>query len=96
LPLQSLGAQTKNRVTGRIVIAALILVLLVLAPSSVLAAGEDPACEVRYPSDARVAWDCRVLGRGETVERLFGNRWADVLRFNRIDRPGSRSSCWSI
>jgi L,D-transpeptidase-like protein len=68
------------------VIAALILVLLVLAPSSVLAAGEDPACEVRYPSDARVAWDCRVLGRGETVERLFGNRWADVLRFNRIDR----------
>jgi hypothetical protein len=24
--------------------------------------------------------------RGETVERLFGDRWIDVLRFNRIDR----------
>ncbi|HEY7540799.1 MAG TPA: L,D-transpeptidase [Methylomirabilota bacterium] len=31
-------------------------------------------------------WVCRVLAPGENVELLFGSRWADVLRFNRIDR----------
>ena len=67
-------------------IVIMLLVLSLLAPSGALAAGADTACEVRYPSDLRVPWDCRVLRRGETVERLFGDRWADVLRFNRIDR----------
>jgi len=68
------------------VIAILLLVLSVLAPSAMLAAEREATCEVRYPSDARIAWDCRVLRRDEIVERLFGDRWADVLRFNRIDR----------
>ena len=43
-------------------------------------------CAIRHPSDARIAWTCRTLRRGETVERLFGERWVDVVRFNRIDR----------
>jgi len=33
-----------------------------------------------------VEWDCRSLEKGETPEKLFGERWKDVVRFNRIDR----------
>lgn len=43
-------------------------------------------CAIHHPSDARIAWHCRRLQRGETLERLFGRRWIDVARFNRIDR----------
>ena len=43
-------------------------------------------CNVRHPSDARVEWDCRRLKKGKTPEGLFGERWKDVARFNRIDR----------
>ncbi len=43
-------------------------------------------CTLHYPSDERVEWDCRRLKRGETPEKLFGDYWEDVLRFNRVDR----------
>jgi len=33
-----------------------------------------------------VEWDCLRLGKGERVEMRFGERWKDVLRFNRADR----------
>jgi hypothetical protein len=33
-----------------------------------------------------VEWDCLRLKRGERVEQRFGDRWKDVLRFNRVDR----------
>jgi hypothetical protein len=33
-----------------------------------------------------VEWDCERLRKGETVEKRFGDRWKDVLRFNRVDR----------
>ena len=74
--------RTKGHATAD-VIGALALALALRL--SCLALAEKP-CEVRYPSDVRVSWDCRVLGRGETVERLFWDRWIDALRFNRIDR----------
>ena len=31
-------------------------------------------------------WDCLRLRNGESVEKRFGDRWRDILRFNRIDR----------
>lgn len=65
---------------------ALVLMLLVGSLYSAAPAAARSACDVRYPSDAHVPWVCHVLARGETVELLFGSRWADVLRFNRIDR----------
>ena len=43
-------------------------------------------CAIHHPSDQRVAWHCRRLQRGESLERLFGPRWINVARFNRIDR----------
>lgn len=55
---------------------------------------EKSTCEIRYPSDETVTWDCHRLKRKESLESLFGDRWQDVARFNRIDRrhaiPGVR------
>ena len=51
-------------------------------------------CEIRYPSDARVEWQCLKLRWSDTPEALFGDHWRDVLRFNRMDRRhfiGNRS-----
>lgn len=47
-------------------------------------------CEIVYPSDATVEWDCRTLRLGESLETLFGGQWIDVARFNRIDRRHAR------
>ena len=43
-------------------------------------------CKIVYPSDTSVEWDCRTLRPDESLEKLFGERWIDVARFNRIDR----------
>lgn len=43
-------------------------------------------CSLSYPSDANVVWDCRKLKKGESLDLLFGERWTDIARFNRIDR----------
>lgn len=51
-------------------------------------------CEVHYPSDAPIEWDCLKLQWKDTPEALFGDQWQDVLRFNRLDRRhfiGNRS-----
>jgi hypothetical protein len=51
-------------------------------------------CNINYPSDAQVEWQCRRIKTGEGLEKLFGESWPDVARFNRIDRrhsyPGTR------
>jgi hypothetical protein len=66
--------------------------VVLLAPSR--DAGAVTPCDLRYPSDASVPWECRRIGKGETLESLFGERWQDVARFNRMDRrhayPGMR------
>ena len=68
--------------------ALLLLVPLLVAslPLRAPAAAPRSRCTVRHPSDARVAWTCRRLRAGESLERLFGDRWPDVARFNRMDR----------
>jgi len=43
-------------------------------------------CDLRYPSDARIEWQCLELQWQDTPEGLFGEYWQDVLRFNRLDR----------
>ena len=48
-------------------------------------------CEIAYPSDMTVEWECRTLRPGESLEKLFGERWIDVARFNRIDRRHAHS-----
>jgi hypothetical protein len=43
-------------------------------------------CRVVHPSDSRIDWECVRIKRGQTLEKLFGDRWIDVARFNRVDR----------
>lgn len=43
-------------------------------------------CQISYPSDAAIPWECRTLKKGDSPLKLFGARWPEVLRFNRIDR----------
>ncbi len=46
----------------------------------------EPLCDIHFPSDDRIAWECRTIGKKETPASLFGDYWQDVLRFNRMDR----------
>lgn len=74
---------------------ALFLTLLAVANAQAGANSKPPPpCAVSYPTDAAEEWQCRRLEKGETLEGLFGDRWVDVARFNRIDRrhayPGMR------
>jgi hypothetical protein len=43
-------------------------------------------CEINYPSDERIKWQCLKLKWTDTPEGLFGAHWQEVLRFNRLDR----------
>lgn len=64
--------------------AAFAAAVLATAPAAD-AHGVFP-CHLRHPSDDSLEWDCYRLDHGETLETLFPERWADVARFNRIDR----------
>jgi hypothetical protein len=72
--------------------ARFICLASVVVAFSPLVSDADPpkkhrsTCEIVYPSDAAVKWDCRTLRSGESLETLFGEDWIDVARFNRIDR----------
>jgi len=78
-----------------------LLAAWVLFPVTVLADHPGPPpnqfsspCAIHYPSDHAIPWSCQTLKKGETIERMFGERWIDIARFNRIDRrhafPGMR------
>ena len=43
-------------------------------------------CRINHPSDSMVEWECRKVKKAESLESLFGERWKDVARFNRVDR----------
>ena len=62
------------------------VVLLCLAAPAMAAVKVKSLCELHYPSDSRIAWQCRKLEWQETPEALFGEHWQEVLRFNRLDR----------
>jgi hypothetical protein len=68
----------------------LLLLLLLMTLSPLAAQGESRKisnlCSIVHPGDAAIPWDCYRMKKGETAEDLFGDRWQDVLRFNRIDR----------
>lgn len=66
-------------------VAVFILLLVVSAP--LLAAGKVRSlCDIRYPSDDLIEWQCRKLKWTDSPRSLFGEHWEDVLRFNRMDR----------
>lgn len=67
--------------------AVLFFVILLFTSSPCFAAAKlTSLCGVRFPSDTTIEWDCVKLSWEDTPEKLFGTRWQDVLRFNRMDR----------
>lgn len=72
----------------------LVLGLTLALATPAFAQPVPDTCAIHYPSDARIAWTCLRIRRGETLHGLFGSQWQAVLRFNRIDRrhiyPGVR------
>jgi len=83
---------TRTTESLRITVRLLTLFLGALLPA--VAHPESPKhpnfCETSHPSDRTIPWDCRTLRRGESLESLFGDHWAGVARFNRIDRRHAR------
>src|SRR3569832_1147876 len=75
-------------------LGALLVVTLFTMPDTAESSGhyKNPPslCDVRHPSDEKIEWKCRRLRSGETLENLFGLRWKDVARYNRIDRRHAR------
>jgi hypothetical protein len=76
--------------------SSLITVTMMLVMVCHSSAQADPPkkhrspCEIHYPSDVTVEWDCRVIPPGKSLETIFGEYWVDVARFNRIDRRHAR------
>ncbi len=79
----------------RFAVAAGIILILLSPPRGV--GGRSPnnparsPCDIHYPSDDRIEWECHRLQAGESLETLFGKRWRDGARFNRIDRRHVRA-----
>jgi lipoprotein-anchoring transpeptidase ErfK/SrfK len=67
---------------GAWVLAGIALVACASPPAHALPSPAD----LHFPSDSTLNWSIRKLVRGESLERLFGDHWRDVARFNRIDR----------
>ena len=77
----------EGRLMKYLVQAILSLAVVLLCTSQVLASAKlTSLCEVHFPSDARMEWNCVKLTWEDTPENLFGAYWQDVLRFNRMDR----------
>ena len=71
------------------------ITLMMVAFLSVSAQADSPKkhrgpCEIHYPSNATLEWDCRIIPSGESLETIFGEYWIEGARFNRIDRRHAR------
>ena len=67
-------------------IAFTFLMLLVFSATAGADSKIRSLCDISYPGDSRVQWQCLKLKWSDTPGGLFGERWQDVLRFNRMDR----------
>jgi hypothetical protein len=64
----------------------ILVALFCFAVPALAAVKVKSLCELHYPSDSRIAWQCQKLEWKDTPEGLFGAHWQEVLRFNRLDR----------
>src|SRR5690242_1432268 len=73
------------RMLFRIAIA-LLIILCCTVPDLEARRKTKSLCDVHFPSDSRIEWDCLKLKWTDIPQGLFGEYWQDVLRFNRMDR----------
>jgi hypothetical protein len=73
--------------------AGIVIGAVVYSPATIGEAGPSPRDAARedltridYPSQRNIPWQPRFVRPSDTVEALFGDRWEEVARFNRIDR----------
>lgn len=71
---------------GKNSIIILNLVLFLALPAHKAYAVITNLCSVSHPSDSKIDWACVRIKQGESLEKLFGDRWIDIARFNRVDR----------
>ncbi len=69
-----------------LLIVSFLFLMSIGSPENAYAMTTHSTCKISYRADLTIAWGCRRLLKGETLEALFGDRWQDVARFNRIDR----------
>ena len=74
-----------------IVVALMVGVLVPVVSHTEPSKKHRGPCEIVYPSDLTVEWDCRTLRPGESLGKLFGESWIAVARFNRVDRRHAHS-----
>ena len=81
----------------RIIYTVLGLIIIVAAavfdPKSIAHPGATPEDRAKedlsryeYPSQANIAWKSHFVMPDQDLERLFGDNWIYIARFNRIDR----------
>lgn len=75
-------------------IGALLLLLLGLFAARPCFGAHGPLGSVSHPSDTSVAWSWRRIPAGQSLPSLFGPRWRDVARFNRVDRVHTTPGTW--
>ena len=68
----------------KLFLATFCAIVLCAAPAVTAPAAVGSLCDLHYPSDDEVEWECKELKEGDTPYGLFGRFWEDVLRFNRI------------
>jgi len=78
------------RISAALVIAVAIILYGPSSTSNPAASPVDRAKEdlgrFSYPSQAGIRWKSHFIMPQESLERLFGEDWIHVARFNRIDR----------
>jgi len=71
----------------RIVFHIIFFLIFCAGSFAVLSHKPTPSpCKVKHLTDEKIEWECKRLKKKETFEGLFGDRWQDVVRFNRMDR----------
>jgi hypothetical protein len=82
----------KHRVRGCngevsfILFAVLVIALFPFVAFSEPSKKHPSPSQIAYPSDTTIEWHCWTMRPGESLEKLFGERWVEVAGFNRIDR----------
>jgi hypothetical protein len=73
----------------------MIVLLLSFSSQSQGAGLKVPSlCQLHYPSDYLYEWNCVRLTNRDSPYRVFGRRWQDGLRFNRMDRRHFLAGLW--
>jgi hypothetical protein len=80
-----------RQMQSRVLSARVIIMLVFMLGIAQAGHEQGGSCTVSFPSDATIAWDCRYLRSGESLEKISPDRWMDIARFNRMDRRHARA-----